>query len=156
MDGKTWYPSEGQAESNYTFTRNMHGLIQGQTYIISMKAVDRAGNEKEASKLLEVTLEAVPDLVKESNVNFTYIPSEWTSSSVEVQISTTEIGYTLQYSEDGNDWYNYTESTKLVTTINGKAYYARLIDNSGQVGGIATANVSNIDTEPPKEFEAKV
>ena len=97
--------------------------------------------------------EEVPDLIEGKNVIFTYSPSEWTKNEVKVDITVKEQGYIVQYSEDGNSWNEYTEQTELVTNKNNKVYHVRLLDEiTGQVGGIATANVSNIDTIAPKDF----
>ena len=61
-----------------------------------MKAVDRAGNEKECSTINQHTIE-VPGLTQ-SNITFEYSPSGWYSYKV-VRIShTAGENYIIQYS----------------------------------------------------------
>ena len=80
------------------------------------------------------------------NVTFSYNPSGWTKGNVAVSISTTVKGYTLQYSTNNSTWNNYSSA---ITMTNNGAIYARLKDSTGQVGGTATGNVTNIDKTAP-------
>lgn len=143
-NGSTWEPSAGQTGTSYTFT----GLTQNKSYSLKMKAVDKAGNETITSTLSKSTT-GVPGLT-ESNTTFTYNPSTPTNGNVAVTITTTAgSGYTLQYSTDGTTWKDYT--TAISMTQNG-AIYARVKDSTGQVGGTATGNVTNIDKLAPNNF----
>ena len=112
---------------------------EGYVYLITEDKVEVMGKEGET---------APPDL-QESNVTFTYKPTDWTNGSVEVKIETEITGYTLQYSTDGTNWKNYTET---VTKKDNGAIHARLINNLDEVGGTATGNIENIDRLVPNSF----
>ena len=143
-DGKTWEPTEGQTETTYIF----EDLTQGTTYNLKMKAVDRAGNETIADTITKET-DKVPDLT-DSDTSFTYSTTNPTNKDVIVTIMTTaRSGYTLQYSKDKTNWYDY--ETAVSMSQNGDIY-ARLRDSTGQIGGMKKGNVSNIDKLPPNIF----
>lgn len=140
-NGSTFEPALGQAGTSYTFS----GLAQNTTYSFKMKAVDNAGNEIITNTITGRT-GSVPNL-STSNTTFTYSPTTWTKGNVSVTIKTTAgSGYTLQYSTNGSTWANYSSA---ITMTNNGAIYARVKDSTGQVGGYATGNVSNIDRTPP-------
>ena len=54
----------------------------------------------------------------------------------------------MQYSTDGISWSDYILGTEIPVSRNG-AIFAKLVDNTGNEGGSATANVANIDTIGP-------
>ncbi len=140
-NGSTFEPASGQTGTSYTFS----GLAQNTTYSFKMKAVDNAGNEIVTNTITGRT-GSVPNL-STSNTTFTYSPTTWTKGNVSVTIKTTAgSGYTLQYSTNGSTWANYSSA---ITMTNNGAIYARVKDSTGQVGGYATGNVSNIDRTPP-------
>lgn len=148
-----WLPKEGQEGTSYTFD----GLIQNRQYTLQMKAVDRAGNEKECSTINQHTIE-VPGLTQ-SNITFEYSPSGWYSYKV-VRIShTAGENYIIQYSLgdplDESTWKEY-DTTWGVTVYKNGPIYARLKDTTGQVGKYSTGNVTNVDgTEPTVSIIAK-
>ena len=144
-DGKTWESNGNKLETTYTFSK----LTQGQSYSIKMKAIDNAGNETITSTVKQVT-GSVPG---GASIVFGYNPSTWTKGNVTVSISSKQSGYTLEYSTDGKTWTKYT--TGVVKTVNG-AIYARLKDSAGQVGAVATGNVSNIDKLSPNAFAVTI
>ncbi len=136
-NGNTWEPSEGKIEPTYIFTN----LPKETTYQLKMKAVDKAGNEVITDTLTKATVK-VPDLTS-SNTTFTYSTTAPTNQDVIVTILTTAgSGYTLQYSKDNTNWYDYQAALSMSQNGN---IYARLKDSSGQVGSVVTGNVTNID-----------
>ena len=140
-NGKTWLPEGGQEGTSYIF----NNMQQNKTYELKMKAEDKAGNIVETDTIEHKT-SGIPGL-SEGNTTFSYNPSTPTNGDVEVTIETTVDGYTLQYSLDGTSWQNY--ENPIIFTQNGPIY-ARLIDEVGQEGGVATGNVGNIDKVPPE------
>ena len=95
----------------------------------------------------EPTVKPVPNLT-EGNTTFTYTPTldKW-AKSVNVGISTTVEGYTLQYSLDnGSTWNNYEQ--EIPVTINNQEILARLADGS-RAGEATKGKVTNVDTENP-------
>ena len=144
IDGGEWEPENGQLETSYTFS----GLVQGKDYTLKMKAVDKAGNERESVEIT-CTTGSVPGLIKDQNVTFSYSPTTFTRGNVTVTIETDISGYTLQYSIDGTaSWQNY--STPIIMETNG-IVHAKLVDNSGQEGDSASANITIIDKLDPIE-----
>lgn len=88
-----------------------------------------------------------PDLdLEKSNIEFIPLPSEWTNKDVEVEIKTEIEGYVLQYSLDAENWQDYKEP--IIMQENGPIY-ARLVNDLGETGNYATANIQNIDRELP-------
>ena len=147
-NGTTWEPNEGQTSTSYTF----QNLAQAKAYTFKMKAIDNAGNEK-VSSTVNGSTQAIPGL-NTTNTTFSYTPSTWTNGNVVIKITTTVSGYTLQYSVDGNNWANYPSSGFQVGT-NG-TIYARVKDNTNQIGNYITGNIANIDKLAPNGFNAKV
>ncbi len=137
-------------------------LKQNQNYTITVKAVDKAGNE---SKLATTNKETntVPGESTEKNgsIKFTYDPQlgdgEWTNKAVKVTITSTATDgetYTIEYIKGtptgNNDKWEPYNNTPIEMTSNG-TITARLKDSQGQTGATATGTVSNIDTNPPSE-----
>ena len=141
-NGTTWVSNENKLETTYNFTN----LTQGQKYTIKMKAIDNAGNEVITEAIEQVTGE-VPGGT--ASISFGYNPSGWTNGNVTVSITNKESGYNLEYSTDGSKWTPYT--TGIVMSTNG-AIYARLKDSTGQIGAVATGNVTKIDKLAPNNF----
>ena len=81
----------------------------------------------------------------DNDIKFTYDPSEGTTQDVTATASTTITGYTIETSTDNKSW----TATNKQTRSNNGAVYARLKDSTGQVGGVATGNVTNIDKNVP-------
>ena len=136
-NGSTWVSNNGQ--SSYTFT----GLSQGQSYTLKMKAVDNASNEFITDPITQA-VQTVPG--GNANITFGYNPSGWTSGNVAVTITPAKTGFTLEYSLNSTTWNTYNGPVTM--TSNG-AIYARLKDSTGQIGGTATGNVTNIDKTAP-------
>ena len=112
---------------------------QNTTYYVWVK--DQAGNISVAKT---AKTQKVPDLTT-ANVSFTYSPSGWTNGNVTATASTTASGYTIETSTDNKAW----TATNKQTRSNNGAVYVRLKDSTGQVGGVATGNVTNIDKTAP-------
>ena len=132
--GNSW--TEEQTSNVYTFGR----LIPGTSYRIKVQAIDNAGNEKDSQELTGTT-QPIPG--GNNNIYFNYSPNIWTNGNVIVTITATTSNYRLQYSKDGDTWYNYDSDLKVTMTENG-VIYARMTDGTNY-GITATGNVSNID-----------
>ena len=138
-DGMNW--SAKTTSSTYT----IGNLVPGETYDITVKVIDRAGNEN-TSNIVQGSTEEIPG--GSNAINISYTPSYWTNRDVTVTIKALVSGYELQYSKTGNsnDWHTYT--SPVLMKENG-IIYARLVDTSGNHGDYATSNISNIDKNPP-------
>ena len=132
--GNSW--TEEQTSNVYTFGR----LSPQVSYDIKVKAIDNAGNEIVSVGIIGST-EEIPG--GNSNIYFSYSPSEWTNGNVTVTITASTEKYQLQYSKDGKIWNNYNSQAKVEMTENGPIY-ARLTDGTNY-GPTATGNVGNID-----------
>ncbi len=117
----------------------IENLKQNTTYYVWVK--DQAGNIS-VSKTMKT--EKVPDLTL-ANANFTYEPNIWTNGNVIATAKPSISGYTIETSKDNKTW---TATNKQTRSENG-AVYVRLKDSTGQVGGVATGNVTNIDKIAP-------
>ena len=126
--------------STKTLNATIPNVKQNTTYYVWVK--DQAGNVN-VSKTIKT--QKVPDLTT-ANVKFTYNPSTWTNKDVVATAKATVGGYTIETSTDNKAW---TAINKQTRSTNGPVY-VRLKDSTGQVGGVATGNVTNIDKELPK------
>lgn len=88
---------------------------------------------------------------QEANVQFGLTPTNWTNTGVNVEITTTEEGYVLQYSKDETHWYDYKETVFMEE--NGRIY-ARLRNDLDEFGTSVSKKITNIDKTPPSaEFK---
>ena len=124
--------------ANTTRTHTFTGLTQNKTYNAYAIVYDAVGRIKQSSTI-NVNTETVTGLTS-SNAKFTYSPNGWTNGDVTATASTTEIGFTIQTSTDGNNW---TSTASVKRSSNG-AVYARLWDGTN-AGGMFTGNVTTID-----------
>ena len=139
-NGRNW--TEEQESGTYTFT----GLSSGGSYQIKIKAIDKAGNEREAAVINEGTTQ-IPS--GEGNIIINATPTDWTKERVRVEIITEVKEYTLQYSKDNSSWQEYTGVINVEN--NGETIYARLWN--GSEGGASTSKtIENIDKISPNEF----
>ena len=125
-------------------TYNFIGLDINKKYTI--KVIAKKGNKQSAPYIIDVDMVKLPELTDE-NTTFIKTPEVWTNEDVIVTAQTKVTGYTIQTSQDGENWENITYQT---VKKNGKVY-ARLSDgyNSGKV---YETEVTNIDKLAPNEF----
>ena len=128
-----------------SFSRKLENQIQGTTYYIWVK--DQAGNVSDSKYIITKNVNGLT----EGNTTFIYSTSDgvidkntWTNKDVTVTAKTTVEGFTLQTSKNGQDW---DSKDNQLYTSNG-IMYAGLYDGTNH-GGLATANVTNIDKEMP-------
>ena len=129
-----------QSDDTYTFT----GLDINKKYTI--KVIAKKDNKQSAPYIIDVDMVKLPELTDE-NTTFIKTPEVWTNGDVIVTAQTKVTGYTIQTSQDRENWKNITYQT---VKKNGKVY-ARLSDgyNSGKV---YETEVTNIDKLVPNEF----
>lgn len=144
---------DGEWQENNVFT----GLKADTEYKVYVKAVDYAGNEKEATNNgLVVRTESLLDPTEEGNrILVSYDITEPTSSNVTVTFSFENEEminkYNIQY-QVGNTEGEWVTGTRYIASQN-CVIYARLIDNNSQTSSeYVTANVTNIDKLKPLEF----
>ncbi len=116
---------------------------QNATYYIWVK--DEAGN-------ISVSKQTQTGTVPTPAVTFAYNPSDWTRGNVITTVNTTTSGYTLETSLNNSSW----SATNQQTRSDNGPVYARLKDSTGQVGGVATGNVTNIDKTVPSIARAEI
>ena len=123
---------------------------------LTLKVITKEGYEFEITEEetkyigkgeIEKPEETKPEDLNEANTKFTYTPEGWTNGKVKVGIETETKGNTLEYSLDERNWKNYTGEIEIEENT---AIYARLKDSKGNVGGMATGNVTKIDTAMPE------
>jgi uncharacterized repeat protein (TIGR02543 family) len=119
------------------------GLTQNTTYYVQTKVTDNAGNTT-TSEVATARTTSVPTPTAGANVIFTPSTSSWTNGNVNVTVSTTITGFTLQTSTDGKSWGT---TNPLTYTANGTAY-ARLWDGNN-ASAVATRSITNIDKTAP-------
>ena len=144
---------DGEWQENNVFT----GLKSDTEYKVYVKAVDYAGNEKEATNNgLVVRTESLLDPTEEgSRILVSYDITEPTSSNVTVTFSFENEEmvnkYNIQY-QVGSTEGEWVTGTRYIASQN-CTIYARLIDNNSQTSSkYVTANVANIDKLKPLEF----
>ena len=121
------------------------GLTQNTEYEVQTKVQDNAGNESESETSTIRTKDIQGGL---ENIKIIPNETEWTNQNIEVEIQYPEgiEGLKKEYSINGNDWYEYVEPIIIETNT---IVYARLIDEAGQTGEIASIEIENIDKANP-------
>ena len=147
--------NDGEWQDSNVFT----GLKQDTEYKVYVKAIDYAGNEKEATNNGSlVRTEKVID-ANEETILVSYSRTDVTNENVIVTFSfadeTLDEKYDIQYQVGGTSgkWV-----TKNVYSATGNCViYARLVDKNNQASSTyVTANVKNIDKLQPLEFTPEV
>lgn len=150
IEGQGWIGEQTSGE--YTFI----GLKSDTQYLVKVKAIDNAGNEKE-SEIQYVTTEQLPNPADTIRINKN--PSSgWTKDPVQVTIDKVGQldGYSLQYSRDNSVWMTYLGNTITVEN-NNETIYARLYDlNSEEATASINTKITNIDKLSPNKFTPQV
>ena len=129
-----------QLGNTYTFT----GLDIDKKYTIQVIA--KKDDKQSAPYIIDVDMVKLPELTDE-NTKFIKTPESWTNGNVTVTAQTKMTGYTIQTSQDKENWKNIAYQ---IVEKNGKVY-ARLSDgyNSGKV---YETDITNIDKLAPNTF----
>ncbi len=129
-----------QLDNTYTFT----GLDIDKKYTIQVIA--KKDDKQSAPYIIDVDMVKLPELTDE-NTKFIKTPESWTNGNVTVTAQTKMTGYTIQTSQDKENWKNIAYQ---IVEKNGKVY-ARLSDgyNSGKV---YETDITNIDKLAPNTF----
>jgi len=136
-----------QSGTSYTF----NNLTQGTTYLVSIKAIDKAGNET-TSKDISVRTSSVAD--SSTKIGISYSTTNPTNQPVTVTFKDNSgvSGLTLKY-QIGSTSGNWTKYSSPISISTNQKIYARLFDSTGQTSDTtATATVSNIDKVAPTVF----
>ena len=161
----SWTPI--QEENSYIFIGTENDAVlkevsstdwkieQGKTYIVSMRAVDMAGNYTEATNApVTITTRTVADSSLESNIAVSYSETEPTAADYVIVYFTDNVNddsLTLKYqinATDANGWLIYDPETGVKVYEN-TVVYGSLFDKVGQNKNTATATVGNIDRNAP-------
>jgi len=158
-----WTPT--QESNNYIFIGTENDVVlkevsstdwkitQGTTYIVSMRAVDLAGNMSEEASV-EVTTDTVADSSLKTNIGISYSEEEPTAAEYVIVYFTDNVNddaLTLKYqinATDPNGWLAYDPETGVKVYEN-SVVYGSLFDKVGQNKNTATATVGNIDRNAP-------
>ena len=125
-------------------------LVEGTTYSIRAKAIDNAENETISNPVSGSPTNNIPPA--EGNIKFASNPETWTNQSVKVSIETSQSNYGIQYSLDGNTYFNYTTP---VDVSKNQTIYARHF-NGNAYGTETSYVIDNIDKLPPKDSSVQV
>ena len=141
IDNGEWKTNANALETSYTFT----GLTQGTPHTVQMKAIDKAGNERETEIIERKTL----SIAGEDRITITASTYEWTNKDITITVTwpnDTE-GLTKQISTDsGSTWKTYAGTVTISSNCTVKA---RLIDSTNQTGTVASLTISKIDKTNP-------
>ena len=131
----------GEWQGSNVFTN----LTKNTEYEVQTKVQDNAGNETESETSTIRTKDIQGGL---ENIKIIPNETEWTNQNIEVEIQYPEEieGLKKEYSINGTDWYEYVEPIIIETNT---TVYARLIDEIGQTGEIASMEIANIDKTNP-------
>jgi len=159
----SWTPK--QESNSYTFIGTKNDAVlqqvsntewkieQGKTYIVSMKAIDLAGNESEETSITVTTGTVAPS--NDSTIGVVCDPGGFTKD-VPVKVYFTndsndeELVVKYQFDSDDGEWLDYPEGGVKVYT--NRMVYARLFDKAGQTSETtttATVDVQTIDRLDP-------
>jgi len=149
----SWTPETETKDTSYTFvsdTSNNLEIKQDTTYIVSMRAIDLAGNMTEVSK--EIKTNAVPN--SETAIVSDYSPKDWDKGPVTVTFENNsgdnELIIKYQIGNTDGEWLPYPNGG--VSVSENTVVYARLFDKIGQSSNnTATATIGNIDNEVPNK-----
>jgi len=124
-------------------------IKQGTKYIVSMRAVDLAGNYSEEASV-EVTTETVAD--SKTSIGVSYTPTDWTQGPVTVYFENnsedSELILKYQVGNIDGEWLDYPSAG--VSVSENTVVYARLFDKVGQSSNTtATADIQKIDNVEP-------
>ena len=123
---------------------------EGYIYYVYTDRTEYKG--KIGEDITEGDIELEVSLTNE-DIKYTYTPSDWTNGEVKVKIEISKEeykSYGIQYSYDASSWKEYGE--ELTETENGTKIFTRLTNGLSITKGMATGNVTNIDTQAPKAF----
>ena len=138
-NGASW--TGEQASGTYTF----NGLNSGANYQIKIKAIDKAGNERETTAITETTNQ-LPNPAEK--IQITKTPTNWTNGAVTVKMTNTATDYKIQYSKDNRSWQMYTGN--IIVENNNETIYARLYNQDTQQStGSINTQITNIDRLRP-------
>jgi len=153
---KAWTPETETTETSYTFVSNTSNNLeikQGTKYIVSMRAVDLAGNYSE-----EASVEVITDTVADSEAKIGTRASTQAPTPDPVTVWFTDnsgkedliLKYQIGSTSD-NGWKDYNEVTGVSVPTN-CVVNARLFDVVGQSSNTtATITVGNIDKLAPNK-----
>lgn len=142
--------SASNALTSWQSSKIFENLDADTTYYFQSRVTDNAGNTT-ISKVGSESTSQVPVLIKDANVFFEYTPSEETTGSVTVTITTKIMGFTLQTNVEDGEWTNATKSSDgksqistQIVTENNKSVNARLFDgrNYGEEASITITNIN--------------
>ena len=144
---------DGEWQESNVFT----GLTADTEYTVYVKAIDYAGNEREATNNgIKVKTDPILDPTQEgSRILVSYDITDPTASNVTVTFTMENEEmvnkYNIQY-QVGSTESDWVTGTRYIASQN-CMIYARLIDDNNQTSSkYVTANVANIDKLKPLEF----
>ena len=151
LAGKVYYSIYKEGSwSSWQESNIFTNLKQNNTYRVKTKVQDIVGNESESQEA-QITTGEIPGGT--SSIKIVPTPTNMTNQNVRVEITySLQNGLIGEYRVVGNDkevitdWTEYIEAFEVEK--NGQVE-ARIKDTSGQIGKIATLQISNIDKLSP-------
>ena len=129
MDGTDWV----------TYT---DGIVFEENGIIYFRGTDAAGNVSKTTMYIVTNIDKVAPEKPTVSADITEI----TSGPVTVSAAFSQDSIVREYSLDGENWVDYTESIEF--RENGMSFF-RGMDEAGNISSVANYAVEIIDTEPP-------
>jgi len=153
-DGATHFSGNG-----YYLTRGGDMRYSGSQGIFASNRKTTMATEVFRSFRPVLITSIVPSLEINGNITVTLSDNNYhntsTNGPIMVTLSTTETGFTLQYTTDGINWNNYT--SPIPVNDNNTTIGMRLYDSaSGKAGTPTTYTVTNIDKLAPLSFTYEV
>lgn len=128
--------------ASHTFS----GLKQNTKYTVTVTVTDGSGNQ--ASKTTEeITTGGIPE--GSASIEIGLVPQSWTNGAVTVTITNTQSASNLHIEYKIGTSGSYTTYSKAFTVSENTTIYAKLVDDAGNEGSVATAEIAYIDNKAP-------
>ena len=136
------YTATATDGASHTFS----GLKQGTKYTVTVTVKDGAGNT--TTKTTEqITTGSIP--AGTAAINISLSPSSWTKGPVTVTITNSQSASNLHIEYRVGTSGSYTRYSKAFTVSQNATVYAKIVDDAGNEGSVATANIAYIDNKAP-------
>ena len=156
-----WQETHRTVDTTYTF----NNIEPGLEYVIKVKAIDNAGNERTAKnsdgtedgeKIIVGTIEDM--IEKAGGIKIVPDTTEWTNQGVSVSVIFPTVPADLVGEisiDDGASWSEYPEVAIIPIETN-TVIRARMKDEDGQASTEKTLKIENIDKLVPQDFDVSI
>ena len=136
------YTATATDGASHTFS----GLKQGSKYTVTVTVKDGAGNT--TTKTTEqITTASIP--AGTAAIDISLSPTSWTKGPVTVTITNSQSASNLHIEYRVGTSGSYATYSKAFTVSQNTTIYAKIVDDAGNEGSVATANIAYIDNKAP-------